>query len=138
MAAETNAVNRVTPGRANAAAGALLAFPPVWINEVLPANVSGPKDNAGDRDPYLEIFNTGSSNLDLGGYYLTDNWTNRLAWAFPFGSVVPAGGFLTIWADGEPGESASGIPHTSFRLSPTNGVVALVRDDGGAAGATVL
>jgi hypothetical protein len=138
MAAETNAVNRVTPGRANAAAGALVAFPPVWINEVLPANVSGPKDNAGDRDPYLEVFNTGSSDLDLGGYYLTDNWTNRLAWAFPFGSVVPAGGFLTIWADGEPGESASGIPHTSFRLSPTNGVVALVRDDGGVAGATVL
>ena len=138
MAAETNAVNRVTPGRANAAAGALVAFPPVWINEVLPANVSGPKDNAGDRDPYLEVFNTGSNDLDLGGYYLTDNWTNRLAWAFPFGSVVPAGGFLTIWADGEPGESASGIPHTSFRLSPTNGVVALVRDDGGVAGATVL
>ena len=138
MATETNSVNRVTPGRANAGVGALLSFPPIWINEVLPANSSGPKDNAGDRDPYLEVFNTGGNDLDLGGYYLTDNWTNRLAWAFPFGSVVPAGGFLTIWADGEPGESVSGIPHTSFRLSPTNGVVALMRDDGGVAGATVL
>ncbi len=137
-AAETNSVNRVTPGRANAGVGALATFPPLWINEVLPANTSGPKDNAGDRDPYLEIFNAGTSDLDLGGYYLTDTWTNRLAWPFPFGSVVPAGGFLTVWADGEPGESASGIPHTSFRLSATNGVVALVRDEGGASGTTIL
>ena len=138
MAAETNSVNRVTPGKANAGAGGLVAFPSVWINEVLPSNTAGPKDNAGDRDPYLEIFNAGSNDLDLGGYFLTDTWTNRLAWSFPFGSVVPAGGFLTVWADGEPGEAAAGIPHTSFRLSPTNGVVALIRDEGGAIGTTVL
>ena len=138
MAPETNSIGRVTPGKANAGAGGLATFPPLWINEVLPRNTAGPKDNAGDRDPYLEIFNAGDSPLDLGGLYLTDSWTNRLAWAFPFGSVVPAGGFLTVWADGEPGEADSGIPHTFFRLSQTNGLVALVRDEGGTSGTTVL
>ncbi|MFM8878811.1 MAG: lamin tail domain-containing protein, partial [Verrucomicrobiota bacterium] len=138
MAAETNSPNRVTPGRANAGIGGLTTFPPVWINEVLPANASGPRDNAGEREPYVEIFNAGDSPLDLGGLYLANHPTNRLAWSFPLGSVVPAGGFLTVWADGETGESAPGIPHASFRLSATNGWVALVRDDGGAAGTTVL
>ena len=138
MAAETNAVNRVTPGKINASSGGLVSLPPVWINEVLPANIKGPRDNAGDADPYVEIYNTGASALDLGGLYLTDNWTNRLKWSFPVGSMVPAGGFLTIWCDGEEGESVSGVIHSSFRLSPTNGVVALVRDEGGASGTTVL
>lgn len=138
MAAETNAVNRVTPGKINAGPGSLASVPPLWINEVLPANIKGPRDNAGDRDPYVEIYNAGASALDLGGLYLTDNWTNQLKWSFPLGSVVPAGGFLTVWCDGEEGESASGAVHTSFRLSPTNGVVALVRNEGGASGTTVL
>lgn len=68
MAAETNAVNRVTPGKINASSGGLASIPPVWINEVLPANIKGPRDNAGDADPYVEIYNTGASALDLGGF----------------------------------------------------------------------
>lgn len=138
MSAETNGVNRVTPGRINAGPGTLASLPPLWINEVLPANTRGPRDNAGDRDPYVEIHNTGDSALDLGGLCLTDTWTNRLKWSFPLGSVVPAGGFLTVWCDGEEGESTSGAIHASFRLSPTNGVVALVRNEGGASGTTIL
>ena len=138
MAAETNSPNRVTPGRANAGAGGLATFPPVWINEVLPANGSGPKDNAGEREPYVEIFNAGDSPLDLGGLFLTDSITNRLRWSFPLGSVVPPGGFLTVWCDGEEGESVPGSPHASFRLGATNGTVSLVRNEGGSSGTTVL
>jgi hypothetical protein len=137
-AAPTNAADRVTPGRANAGATALGTFPSVWINEVLPVNMAGPRDNAGDREPYVEVFNTGDSPLDLGGLFLTDTWTNRLKWSFPLGSMVPPKGFLTVWCDGQQSQSASGVPHASFRLSPTNGFIALVRNEGGASGSTVL
>jgi hypothetical protein len=137
-AAPTNSADRITPGRANAGAAAIVAFPPLWINEVLPLNTAGPQDNAGNRDPYLEIFNTGDSPIDLAGLYLTDSWTNRTKWLFPQGSVAPPRGFLTVWCDGEVGQSAAGVPHTSFRLSSTNGFVALVRGDGGSSGSTVL
>ena len=137
-AAPTNSADRVTPGRANSVGAGLGAFPPLWINEVLPINASGPRDNAGERDSYVEIFNAGDSALDLGGLFLTDSWTNRLKWSFPLGSVVPPKGFLVVWCDGQEGQSASGIPHTSFRLGTTNGFVALVRNEGGASGATVL
>jgi hypothetical protein len=129
-ATATNAANAFTPGRANSGTQALAAFPAVWINEVLPNNPSGPRDNAGDRDPYVEFINTGTTALDLSGLFLTDSFTNLTAWVFPAGSTVPAGGFLTVWADGEPTESAPGIPHTSFRLNPTSGGVALVRRQG--------
>jgi len=129
-ATATNAANAFTPGRANSGTQALAAFPTVWINEVLPNNPSGPRDNAGDRDPYVEIINTGTTAVDLSGLFLTDTFTNLTAWAFPAGSTIPAGGFLTVWADGEPTESATGIPHTSFRLNPTSGGVSLVRRQG--------
>jgi hypothetical protein len=128
----TNAANRVTPGAASSVAQSLVAFPNLWINEVLPNNAAGPQDNAGDRDPYVEIINMGPSAVSLSGLMLTDNFTNLPAWTFPAGTAIPAGGFLTVWADGEPGESVPGIPHTSFRLNPASGTVALVRRQGAA------
>ncbi|MFM8357708.1 MAG: lamin tail domain-containing protein, partial [Verrucomicrobiota bacterium] len=95
-ATATNAANRATPGRANAVAAALPAFPSLWINEVLPGNVAGPVDNAGDRDPYLEIVNPGPNPVSLDGLLLTDTLANLAAWTFPAGTQIPAGGFLTV------------------------------------------
>lgn len=134
----TNAANRVTPGAPSSVAQPLAAFPSLWINEVLPNNVAGPQDNAGDRDPYIEIINTGTSAVSLSGLMLTDTFTNLPAWTFPVGTAIPAGGLLTVWADGETGESAPGIPHTSFRLNPSSGGVALVRRQGTANAPAVL
>jgi hypothetical protein len=134
----TNAVNAATPGRANATVQALAAFPTLWLNEVLPANVAGPADNAGDRDPFIEIVNTGPVAVALGGLFLSDNVTNLTQWPFPDGLSIPAGGVLTVWADGEPAESTPSITHTNFRLNPTNGVVALARRQGTANAPAVL
>lgn len=129
-ASATNAANRVTPGRANLGVASLAAFPSVWINEVLPANVAGPIDNAGDREPFIELFNSGATPVDLSGMMLSDNMSNLTAWTFPAGSSIPAGGFLRIWADGEPGETVAGSLHTSFRIHPSTGTIALVRLQG--------
>ncbi|MBM3846009.1 MAG: hypothetical protein FJ405_06965, partial [Verrucomicrobia bacterium] len=57
----TNDVNWVTPGRTNSVRQSLTAFPSVWINEVQPRNTSGQMDNAGEREPWIELFNTGTS-----------------------------------------------------------------------------
>lgn len=129
-ATPSNSVNQVTPGRANSVRQTLNPFPLAWINEVLPNNVAGPVDNAGDHDPFIEIYNSGTSPLDLTGLYLTDDYTNLTKWPFPAGTTVAAGGFLVVWADGEPGETTPTAPHTSFRLNPSAGSVALVRMQG--------
>jgi hypothetical protein len=121
------AVARVTPDALNNVTTTLAEFPPVWINEVLPNNVSGITDSKGEHEPWLELFNSGSTAIDLTGWYLTANYSNLQGWAFPNGATVPAGGFLVIFADGEPGDATATELHTSFRLPASNGSLALVR-----------
>lgn len=119
--------NRVTPGRANSVKTSLAAFVPVWINEALPNSVTGPLDNVGQREPFIELYNNSSASVSLYGLYLSDNYTNLTAWAFPPEATIGPKQFLVIWADGQPEQSAAGVYHTSFRLNPTNGSIALSR-----------
>jgi hypothetical protein len=127
-AVETNSANRVTPGRANANKSLLPAFPLIWLNEVLPNNLTGPTDNNGQHDPMIELYNSSASSISLDGFYLTDNYTNLNQWAFPPGTAIAAKQFLIVWADGQTEQSVTSALHTSFRLNPTNGSVALVRN----------
>ncbi|MBI4325897.1 MAG: lamin tail domain-containing protein [Chloroflexi bacterium] len=116
-----------TPGEANSVRASLAPFPPLWLNEVLAANSSGLTDRLGDHDPWIELYHAGAVPITLNGYFLTDSYTNLLKWAFPTNAVINPGQFLLLWADNEPGESAADELHAGFRLSPTNGALALVR-----------
>jgi CotH kinase protein/Lamin Tail Domain/PA14 domain/Putative Ig domain len=138
MSTATNAPNRVTPGAVNAGRATLEPFPLVWLNEVLPVNTSGPLDNAGQRDPYIELYNSGTNAVDLSGFFLTDSYADLTRWAFPQGTVLAANGFLVVWADGDVAQSAALAPHASFRLAATNGSVALVRPQGTPSGPAVM
>ncbi len=137
-AAPTNDVNRVTPGRANIVKEGLPAFPLVWLNEVLPDDVAGPLDNTGRKAPFIELYNSDTSVVDLSAFYLTDTYTNLTRWQFPAGTVIAPGSFLVVWADGRPEQTAVGAPHTSFRLDPGTGSVALVRIQGSGSVAAVM
>lgn len=117
----------VTPGTTNSMAETLPAFPEIWLNELQADNVTGPVDNFGDNDPWIELYNAGSSALSLDGYYLTDDYANPTQWAFPAAASIPAGGYLVVWCDGEPGEWVPGFLHTDFALSSSAGRVGLVR-----------
>ncbi|HEY6227715.1 MAG TPA: lamin tail domain-containing protein, partial [Verrucomicrobiae bacterium] len=118
--------NRVTPGRTNLVKSTIAAFPTLWINEVLPNNINGPLDNAGEHEPFIELYNSGTSSVNLSGLYLSDDYNNLTKWALPATSLG-AKQFLRIWADGQTAQTIAGAPHTSFRLNPTSGSVALSR-----------
>ena len=137
-AAAIDDVNRATPGRANGVAQNLAPFPLVWLNEVLPNNVAGPADNAGELDPFVEIHNSGSDTIELSEFFLTDSYTNLNRWQFPPGSSLAPKSFMVVWADGQPQQSVAGVPHTSFRLNPTNGSLALARFQGREGSAAVM
>ncbi|PYI83082.1 MAG: hypothetical protein DME26_15770, partial [Verrucomicrobia bacterium] len=96
-----------TPGGPNSVRATLPAFPPLWTNELPPNNLSGITDRFGDRDPWVAIYNGGTSAINLGGSYLTDNYTDLTRWAFPSNTVINAGQFMVVWADGEPAESSA-------------------------------
>ena len=101
---------------------------PLRINEFLADNVTANPDAAGEYDDWLEIFNTGSSPIYLGGMYLTDDATNLTKWMFPFGGVaLEADGYLLVWCD-EDQEQAD--LHCNFKLSRHGEFIALVDTDG--------
>ncbi len=44
----------------------------------------------------IELFNGSAAAVDLGGYTLTDDATKPLKYAFPAGTMIAAGGYLTV------------------------------------------
>ena len=137
-AAATNALKVATPGRTNNTRQVLSPFPLVWLNEVLPRNVKSQIDNQGEHDPFVELYNSGNTVLDLSAYYLTDTYTNLTQWRFPAGTTIPAKGFITLWADGQPAQTAPGAIHTPFKLDPVAGSLALVRMQGSPSAPAVM
>jgi hypothetical protein len=90
----------------------------VVINEYSVSNLSSFTDNFGQYEDWFELYNTGLSSMDLGGYYLSDDPQDSLKWQFPEGSIIAAGGFVKIWTTGRNLISGNNY-HTNFRLSQT-------------------
>lgn len=115
-----------TPGAVNSTRRMLSSLSPVWLNELQPNNLDGPVDDAGESDPWVELYNAGTAPVTLNGWYLTDQFTNLSRWAFPPDTVLAPKEFKLVWLDGEPLETTSIQLHTSFRIPQTNGSLALV------------
>ena len=98
----------------------------VIINEVLADNDTVDRDEAGDYDDWVEIHNKTNAAYDLSGHYLSDDFNNAKKWKVPANTVVPAGGFVRIWADEEPTE---GKLHANFKLSQNGEEVGLYDTD---------
>jgi len=61
---------------------------------------------------WIELYNAGSIEVNLAGYYLTDDLEIMDKWQIPVDTVIAPGGYLLIWADGE----NTGL-HAAFKLS---------------------
>jgi hypothetical protein len=114
-----------SPGLPNTISSTLPPFPPVWLNEALPDNLTGLVDNFGEREPWVEIYNGGTNGIDLTGYYLSSGYVNLTQWPFPAGASLQPGEFKVVFVDGEAGESTPTAWHTSFRLTPGAGSISL-------------
>ncbi len=99
---------------------------PLVINEFLAINDKTNPDEYGEYDDWVEIFNRGESEIDLGGYFLTDSKGKLSKWQFPQGTVISPNGFLLVWCDKD---NQAGL-HTNFKLSGSGEFVALVSADG--------
>ena len=126
------ASGQVTPGTANTPRTALPPMPNVWINEVLP---QGTTDGL---KPFIELHNAGPTSVDLSSCFLSNTADDLTLWPFPAGTVLGAGQYLVVLADGAAGPSGDESLHTSFRLTPELGVVTLAwRRDAGIAPAAL-
>jgi len=111
-----------TPGAFNSVSVPGAPPPELYINEVLPSNASVNQDQAGDFDPWIEIYNASPTAVELGGMHLSNNFLEPDLWRFPLGTSLCSGCWLVVWADGEPPE---GPLHTNFALNPLGGTIIL-------------
>ena len=83
------------------------------INEFSAANATVIEDtDFSDFADWIEIYNAGSIEQDLNGYYITDDLATPNKWRINGESLISPGGFLLIWTDGRD----TGL-HASFKLS---------------------
>jgi hypothetical protein len=116
-----------TPDASNSVAASLPPFPPLWINEVEPDNLTGITNSAGQHASWVELFNPTTNTLALTNLYLSGNYSNLTNWVFPSGAVIGPGQFLVIFTDGQTNLSTLSQLHAGFALSGSNGSVALSR-----------
>jgi hypothetical protein len=118
---------RATPGAPNSTAAGLEAFPPLWLNELQPDNLTGITNSAGQRTAWLEIYTPSANAVSLNGLYLANNYTNLTQWVFPTNAAISPGQFRVVFADGQTSLSTTGELHTSFVLPSGSGSLALTR-----------
>ncbi|MFZ1292495.1 MAG: lamin tail domain-containing protein [Melioribacteraceae bacterium] len=117
----------------------------IYINEFLASNVSIDADiiDFDDYSDWIEIYNDENFEVDLSGYFLTDNFKNPTRWQIPTGTIIKAKSFLRFWADGYdnfPGQTyrrdyypydyfTTQYYHLNFNLSRSSEEIGLFNSD---------
>ncbi|MBN1559683.1 lamin tail domain-containing protein, partial [candidate division KSB1 bacterium] len=98
----------------------------IVINEILASSHSLTLDpDYNQFVDWIEIYNSGTTAVDLQGSYLTDNHNQPKKWLVSREAIVPAKGYLLFWADGmDTGR------HTNFKLSNAGEFVGLYAEGG--------
>lgn len=99
---------------------ALSAHAQLVVNEWMSKNRTGITDEDGDYSDWLEIYNGGSTAVNLGGYGLTDDAEEPGKWIFPPSTIEPNGHLLVFCSGKDRFESEL---HTNFKLSENDEIV---------------
>ena len=115
----------------------------VRINEFMASNTRSVPDitDFEDYPDWIELHNPDATDVTLDGFYLSDDPDDPFKWPFPAGAIIPAGGYLTIMADGNDAGRGESHPrgywpwrnfttekyHTNFSLSADGESVVLTQ-----------
>jgi hypothetical protein len=109
-------------------------LPQLYVNEFLASNTSCCPDTDGgaaEYDDWIEIYNAGTSAVNLAGMYLSDDKNDPFKCKIPSGNAtattIQPGGFLILWADEN---GSQGAHHLNFQLSAAGEDVGLYYIDG--------
>lgn len=101
----------------------------VVINEFAADNKAAVTDNAGEYDDWIELYNNSVDEVDLSGYYMTDDGTELTKWQFPEGTTIEAAGYLIVWADEDEDQVSEDELHSDFKLSSGGEEILLLNPD---------
>lgn len=103
----------------------------IFINEFMASNDQTIADENGEFDDWVEIYNAGDTPFDLGGKYITDDFSEPNQWQIPTTNptltTIPAGGYLLIWLDGD---EEQGVLHVAPKLGASGEQIGIYDSDG--------
>jgi hypothetical protein len=99
----------------------------ICVNEIMPDNESALIIGMGATPDWIELHNPTDMDIDLEGWSLTDDENDPKLSVLPKGIVIPAKGFLILFASGD---QSFGPEHLDFQLSSGGGIVGLYGPDG--------
>lgn len=105
-------------------------LPQLVINEFMASSTTCCPDmssGSAEYDDWIEIYNAGTSTVDLSGMYLSDNLLDPFKSKIPQGITLAAGEFKVFWADEQ---GSQGPLHLNFKLSKGGEAVGLFYLDG--------
>jgi hypothetical protein len=85
----------------------------IYINEFMASNTMTHQDASGAYPDWVELYNASSVDAAIGGWWLTDDNDDIFKWQIPDDVVVPAGGYIVIFCDGD---TDQGSLHANFNL----------------------
>ena len=86
----------------------------VFINEIMSNNESVIQDEDGDYSDWIEIYNNGTTTINLCGCYITDDSLMITKWCFPECQLEPDS-FLLLFASGKD-KTMGPYLHTNFKI----------------------
>lgn len=102
----------------------------IRINEWLAENDTLAPDPAdGGNDDWIELHNPTNNPVNLSNWSLSDTLGNPRLAILPAGTVIPAHGFLLLWADDQPVQGSAAVPHLAFKLSKSGDAIRLYAPD---------
>lgn len=87
-------------------------------------------DEDGDTSDWIELGNDFSFEMEVGGYYLTDDPEMLTKWEIPAGTTIADSGELLIFASGKNRNTGGQELHTNFKLNSDEDQILLVSADG--------
>jgi hypothetical protein len=98
------------------------------INEVMVNNRNSIRDEEGDFEGWIEIYNKGDTVINLHGFGLSNDPKRPFLWRFP-NIIIEPKSFCTVWTSGK-NKNESGAPmHTNFKLGNKDKVIILTDPD---------
>lgn len=108
---------------------------PIKVNEVSAGNTIFASETW-KRSDWIELYNATDTPLDVAGLFLSDDTDQPLKFQIVKNStvsntIIPAGGHLVVWADGEGSKPEWNQLHTNFKLSNSDNqqVIVVSGDD---------
>ena len=106
-----------------------LAMGAVSISEFVASNSSGLRDEDGDASDWIELFNDGTTPVDLAGWSLTDDSDVPAKWVLPAVTIEPQG-FLIVFASAKNRAIPGAALHANFKLAADGGYLGLFQPGG--------